>query len=905
MNIFYTEVDKNLQTELNARGRSGFQDRTNEALDFMLSKIANVRIIAYQGNDSKSGIVTNPQAILGGAQVRGGRYLPTAEDGFLTDRWVDKSQIAFYDQFDVAFNNINSALGGKNDKNVVLGNAYLKETPMYDQSRRIGPYITSIEVAIGDHSMGLLNKATVNISIPNVTRDLDDIEEVYFRPGRYLSIEIMHPESALVSRTDTGGMLTARSLPNKERIKELYPKWDVDDFLKQISKMNTFTFEGLITSFDFSYTTDGTVEATLSLTGTSNVYTDVSMYLSGKQKNQKTSTPGSTTENFSIQPIIKTTPAVIGEEETQKEIQLWEVIQNRVDFLVNNFKTKSDATRKFNQFLLPFSTTEVLMPATDHFLLVGEQYVPKIQSQQIPEAKNEYKIAGKIKKKLLDISNFDALENSTFAREQRATQLGITPADLLTKVQARTGAETQATLEVNDPRIWRQILFELNTLGLTTANEYTIISKDLDNAQKEYDKQQQQTDKRNVARSEFIENFNTGDAQSNYNRYITLGALIQVINEYVISNITGSAKAAEIIHTDAMNFSNYYPLLVSTSPEEILFLPKDPSQVYDMNSYASLESILAGTELIYYKDVVKQIDTYGLTPEALKSYGWKEWPGVYEKQGAAAKMYPSRIFINLEKIQSIITSITQQKKTFTVKQFIQQISATVARCSGNAIDLKLVSYPDDPSKLMLTDTKYLKSVSETVIPYSVPMFANHPNGSIVREFSFSAKLPESVKNLSYVLNQGDNVTEDQIAPYMNFMYNSKNPEQINEVLKTYKNKFTKNIQQLTDAKRNYGLSPGVIERKQALYKAVTDYIKFPTDDIRTSQQITAPIFPFDVSFTIDGINGLRYGDVLVFKALPLKYQINTVFSIIGITHNVDTDGQWTTQVKCIMRPSIE
>jgi hypothetical protein len=38
--------------------------------------------------------------------------------------------------------------------------------------------------------------------------------------------------------------------------------------------------------------------------------------------------------------------------------------------------------------------------------------------------------------------------------------------------------------------------------------------------------------------------------------------------------------------------------------------------------------------------------------------------------------------------------------------------------------------------------------------------------------------------------------------------------------------------------------------------------------------------------------------------LPLKYRNNTVFSIISITHTVGSDGQWTTNVRCIMRPNI-
>ena len=56
-NIFYTQVDKHLQEELNARGRSGFSDRSTNSLNFMLGKIANVQLTAYEGNDSKSKVV--------------------------------------------------------------------------------------------------------------------------------------------------------------------------------------------------------------------------------------------------------------------------------------------------------------------------------------------------------------------------------------------------------------------------------------------------------------------------------------------------------------------------------------------------------------------------------------------------------------------------------------------------------------------------------------------------------------------------------------------------------------------------------------------------------------------------------------------------------------------------------
>ena len=187
-----------------------------------------------------------------------------------------------------------------------------------------------------------------------------------------------------------------------------------------------------------------------------------------------------------------------------------------------------------------------------------------------------------------------------------------------------------------------------------------------------------------------------------------MGALIHVINTYVATNVTGSVQFAKIIHTDELNFSNYYPSLVSTNPEEVLFLPKDPSTTYDLNSYnASLDSILDGTYLIYYGNVVNQINEYGLTEDELFNLGWQEWPGVYSQKAGVGKMYPSRIFINLQTIQSIIEPLTKIKNAFTVNAFIKKLSETVSRCSGNAIDLKLVTYPDDPKKLTLADTKYL------------------------------------------------------------------------------------------------------------------------------------------------------------------------------------------------------
>ena len=797
-NIFYNNVDANLQEELNARGRAGFYDRTTKSLDFMLGKIANVELTAYTtGSADPNSRVPGPYGSLGGRNVQQGRYLPDGPNGFLNDRktYIETSVDYYKTSKDTPTRE--DALRGIAP---IPGRAFNKQTEFTDSSRRIGPYITSVDVTVGDHSMGLLNKATIQLTIPNPERDLDGIEEVWFYPGRYIRMTIEHPEEAVITRKT---LTNETIVPDSGSLQKLYPTIKIEELVNKFGRMNVFNFEGLITSFEFSYTQDGTIEASLSITGTSNVYTDVSLYF------KKTEDPETKTKTFdantveieprtgSVQPIVAGTPPNSNTDpNATPTIEFYGVLYNRVNELIKAHETKFKIPERECSVLIPFSLQDdkTSQFTTDRFILAGEQYLPK--------------------------------EKLTFVYD--------------------TGSSLSETVQLE----------EFN---------------------KKVQKQQSET---------------------NYNRYITLGALIHYINNNLLTKIQGSAESAKIIHDDKSVSSNYYPNLVSCIPEDVLLIPDDPNNLLGdtFNEYGQLR----------YYQYVKQDQLYNTN--------FWNWPGVAENTEYTNKIYPSRIFINLETIQSIVNSLSSKGTSkFTLSAFLSNIGTLIKRATGRAIDLQLVTFPNSSTELIFSDTKYLKDLKKAtatdppkpVYPYSVPMFANHPNGSIVQEFSFSAKLPDSAKNLSYVLNSGPGASESDIAPYLNYMYNSRNADDVNKAIKRYSDNHLKIIQTLQDTKQRYGQSPYVPENQQALYNALVEYIKYPTDDIRKSQQLTAPMFPWDVNFTMDGINGLRYGDVLKFNGLPTRYQANTVFSVISLTHNVSSDGIWKTNVKCIMRPKIE
>lgn len=829
MNIFYDNVDANLQAELNARGKAGFHDRTNKSLNFMLAKMANVECIAYEGSGSSSNKINIVEfGTLGGITTQTDRYLPSGPNGFLTTREIDRSEIKFYksaEDFDYK-----AALEGNPNSPPKLGEAYIFKSTITDSSKRIGPYLTSIDVTIGDHSMGLLNKATISFMVPNAERDIDNIENTWFHPGRFVAINIQHPDSAIVTQDINGraGLLLVDTVPNADKLSKLYPGLknikDIEAFQNKIRRMNVFTFEGLVTSFNFSYTADGGIEATLQLTGTSNVFADISMYIEGTPQEEASkaaakaaadkinSNPNLGANNYSISASIDKSGAKINTRVTGSSAgginSFYSALSDQFNVVAQQYITTHQLTKPLGEANILtqfFNSKEPIKDSSDHYILAGKMY---------------------------DMSPMAEARKALFAG------MGMSP------------SPESSTIIQNNP-------------------------------------------------------------VGTYERYITLGALIHFINKTILGvykslQITNpeTKKPVGITHTEIQEHSNYYERLTSCTPHKILFLPKDPSK-------SGLGQMNFHGDLGYYRTCVSDKTTSEVKPT-------KAWPGIHETVSIdRTVMFPSRIFINLQRIEQIANLLGEKNlKTFTISSFLSAISGDILYASGGAISLKLVSDKTDLSNLIFTDTAYLKSNDLTdpktkiVKAYSVPMFANHPNGSVVRDFTFSAQLPENAKNLSYVLNSGDKVTNDQIAPYMNFMYNSKNPKAINDAIATYKTRHLEILNYLANAKSVNGEYPYSYGMKDssgvsALYKALSDYIKIPTDDIQKSQQITAPIFPFTVEFTIDGINGLRYGDVLTFDALPKKYRVNTVFSIISVTHGVTNTAVWTTTVKCIMRPSID
>jgi hypothetical protein len=399
--------------------------------------------------------------------------------------------------------------------------------------------------------------------------------------------------------------------------------------------------------------------------------------------------------------------------------------------------------------------------------------------------------------------------------------------------------------------------------------------------------------------------------------YIALHYLIAYINTIIDAKLkspTNKTPNKNIVCNEICT-STYFPNLYSVDPQRIL-IPTIFIYVEHKNSPDEYRHENSWHHVLY-----TELDSKGETLTNFKGDLLNNDVVIDN-----TKIATSQIYVNLQVIEERFKSGNKQS-SFSIETFLEGISSEIHAASAGAIDLKLITPPEpdlrDKDTLLYYDTNIGVPKGpdvKPVIPYSVPMFSNHPYGTVIRDFSFSGKLPSDASSLAYAVSiNPKEISEKDIAPFLSYMYNNNTVErgdgtesvgtmitqqQLDDINKAYLETHELAITELRKATQIFLRDPTNPVKRGTMAVAMRKYLQYPTPKIQQSNQMKAPIIPFDASFTIDGINGFKYGDVLSFIGLPKRYQENCVFLVVGQTDTVATDGQWTTAIRCLMRPKI-
>jgi hypothetical protein len=367
-------------------------------------------------------------------------------------------------------------------------------------------------------------------------------------------------------------------------------------------------------------------------------------------------------------------------------------------------------------------------------------------------------------------------------------------------------------------------------------------------------------------------------------KMVSLGYLIDYINTKLLVNINESAN---IICDDTFCFSNVYERLVSANPLEILLWHGKsdiPSDQYFFDSNPTRAQQPDKNKIL---KMFEKVD-----PSS---------PGFIVNNEA----FPSRIYIDTLVINDIIKKLNDAPGNIdtapTIKNFLIKLSEIILKNTGKAINMVLVQHPTISDALIYTDSFYTKTVTN-IFEFTLPVFATKTGASVVREFSLTSNVPNSVKNMIFGVESWDTGTQKQTA-YNPYIY--ADGEQREKLQQQWATKHNSALLDLGDKKYDYVLKPDVLEVIEKLQKALEAYISFYYENIEDSIEQAKSIFPMDLEFTIDGINGFKFGDVLNFDGLPKRYTDAFVFTVLGISHNVQTTGNWTTKIKCNPRVRIK
>jgi len=423
------------------------------------------------------------------------------------------------------------------------------------------------------------------------------------------------------------------------------------------------------------------------------------------------------------------------------------------------------------------------------------------------------------------------------------------------------------------------------------------------------------------------------DLQNQY-KYISLGLLIKYINDKLIAKLNNVPKTestddskpvpltidAKIICNEEICLGNVYPYLTSADPKKIL-LWKGTTQGSNVSSYPDIDTKIVPSQADVdagKKETPKTTPpTVNYSPIELMQDVTAETPGFQSDK----KTYPSRIYIGLD---TVLKPLLNNDKITTVNMLLKQISSMISSNTGGLIKMALITDPAVPDILLYYNTNYIgnkENIKEVgVNPYLIPMSAKSslesiPNenksviGSIVTDAKISSKLPDNMKSLAFVLNEGSDISKSQISPFVTYMYADGTADEPNSqrgrIAKNYTKKHKEVMKELREAKallsNDFLDNPSIGRLRDILYK----YNQYPTESIKDTNALNAPIFIFDAEITIEGIQGFRIGDVVQLPVLPSRYRTQAVFSVIRITHNVDSAGIWRTKLKLVMRANTQ
>ena len=374
----------------------------------------------------------------------------------------------------------------------------------------------------------------------------------------------------------------------------------------------------------------------------------------------------------------------------------------------------------------------------------------------------------------------------------------------------------------------------------------------------------------------------TGMFTSDYLQYVQLGAVVNMINKYMLKAMKPQSYE--------MKFQSKYSNVQLSFPSGKVWSP-DPVQMLFPHSNGSAEN--------KYSDG-------GWFPNSLMVDDFKNVPRLSGTQDSPAKILLGRDF--LRAVQQSFDDEAKQEKAgaeetekakggMKLNRVMGKIFATIRECSGGAWDLYLDQDEDNPSTIWIINRR-CPGTGGGVTPLMLDPVGGS-NG--IRELSLSAKVPKEIQAKAFGGAPGTTSEEEAAVKTV-----SKEDEEKQE------DPAVSISEQQSNARK--GLSDSdfdtasVSKAKAAIKGLVNELTKeerAAKGQYNDGNDYSQTPFPLEFEVTLDGVEGFKFGDTIGSNYLPSRYKgtgggSKVVFTVTEYEHKI-ADNDWTTTVTALAR----
>lgn len=271
----------------------------------------------------------------------------------------------------------------------------------------------------------------------------------------------------------------------------------------------------------------------------------------------------------------------------------------------------------------------------------------------------------------------------------------------------------------------------------------------------------------------------------------------------------------------------------------------------------------------------------------------------------------SKILLNINWLKELYNNIgnetqdRQKSADQSVAKFLSKIFNAILDNSGTRFKLALTNDPDPEKakRFIISDINY---VDKKVTPYIVTAVNNQ---SIARNISLTSRVPNSMAMVAFIAARSTATTQSSRAGEVlnNLPSSPPKKESITTIRRTL-DQCIKDLQVTpssnSDVTGKQFTPSDKIRRLQLALKEVfegtaswTGYLNLQLGN----SPINAIPFPIDFSATLDGIEGLKFGNTITTNYLPAVYKNTRVaFTITKVEHMIQNN-DWVTTVSTICR----